>query len=49
MAEKAHDLSDNTRFAMPVRNLISLVIAVAFGIIERLNEFERNLEKYEIV
>ena len=46
MAEKAHDLDDNTRFAMPVRNLISLVVAVAFGvwayfgIIERLNKIE---------
>jgi|TARA_Y100000310_G_scaffold171003_1_gene171142 hypothetical protein len=46
MAEKAHDLSDNTRFAMPVRNLISLVVAVGFGvwayfgIIERLNKIE---------
>ncbi|MDP6584724.1 MAG: hypothetical protein QF535_08700 [Anaerolineales bacterium] len=43
---KAHDLDDNTRFAMPVRNLISLVVAVAFGvwayfgIIERLNKIE---------
>ena len=49
MAEKAHDLDDNTRFAMPVRNLISLVIAVAFGlwawfgVIERLNQIETNL------
>ena len=44
MAEKPHELNDNTRFAMPVRNLISLVVAVAFGvwayfgIIERLNK-----------
>ena len=49
MAEKAHDLDDNTRFAMPVRNLISLVVAVAFGlwawfgVIERLNQIETNL------
>ena len=49
MAEKAHDLSDNTRFAMPVRNLISLVVAVAFGlwawfgVIERLNKIETNM------
>ena len=46
---KAHDLDDNTRFAMPVRNLISLVVAVAFGlwawfgVIERLNKIETNL------
>ena len=46
MAEKPHELNDNTRFAMPVRNLISLVVAVAFGvwayfgIIERLNKIE---------
>ena len=43
---KPHELDDNTRFAMPVRNLISLVVAVAFGvwayfgIIERLNKIE---------
>ena len=46
---KAHELDDNTRFAMPVRNLISLVVAVAFGlwawfgVIERLNKIETNL------
>ena len=46
---KAHELDDNTRFAMPVRNLISLVVAVAFGlwawfgVIERLNQIETNL------
>ena len=46
---KAHDLDDNTRFAMPVRNLISLVVAVAFGlwawfgVIERLNKIETQL------
>ena len=43
---KAHEIDDGTRFAMPVRNLISLVIAVAlgvwayFGVIERLNKIE---------
>ena len=46
MAEKPHELNDSTRFAMPVRNLISMVVAVAFGvwgyfgIIERLNKIE---------
>ena len=49
MAEKPHELNDNTRFAMPVRNLISMVVAVAFGvwgyfgIIERLNNIETQL------
>ena len=44
--EQPHELNDNTRFAMPVRNLISLVVAVAlgvwayFGVIERLNKIE---------
>ena len=48
MAEAPTELNDNTRFAMPVRNLISLVVAVAFGvwayfgIIERLNKIETN-------
>ena len=43
------ELNDNTRFAMPVRNLISLVVAVAFGlwawfgVIERLNMIETNM------
>ena len=47
--EQPHELNDNTRFAMPVRNLISLVIAVAFGvwayfgIIERLNKIETQI------
>ena len=49
MAEKPHEINDNTRFAMPVRNLISMVVAVAFGvwgyfgIIERLNKIETQL------
>ena len=46
MANAPTELNDNTRFAMPVRNLISLVVAVAlgvwayFGVIERLNKIE---------
>ena len=46
---KAHEIDDGTRFAMPVRNLISLVVAVAlgvwayFGVIERLNRIETQL------
>ena len=48
-AQKPHELNDNTRFAMPVRNLISLVVAVAFGVwayfgvIERLNKIETQI------
>ncbi|SVB38029.1 uncharacterized protein METZ01_LOCUS190883 [marine metagenome] len=44
----AIDVSDRTKFAMPVRNLISLLASVAvgvwayFGIIERLNSIETN-------
>ena len=46
---KSHDLVDNTRFAMPVRNLLSLIVAVAlgvwayFGVIERLNKIETQI------
>jgi len=42
------DVSDRTKFAMPIRNLISLIASVAvgvwayFGIIERLNRIETN-------
>jgi len=42
----AADLDDSTRFAMPIRNLISIVAAVAvgvwawFGVQERLNRVE---------
>ena len=49
MADAPTELNDNTRFAMPVRNLISMVVAVAFGvwgyfgIIERLNKIETQL------
>ena len=44
----AIDVSDKTKFAMPIRNLISLVASVGvgvwayFGIIERLNRIETN-------
>ena len=50
MADAPTELNDNTRFAMPVRNLISLVVAVAFGvwayfgIIERLNKIETQID-----
>ena len=46
---ETHQINDQTRFAMPVRNLISMVVAVAFGvwgyfgIIERLNKIETQL------
>ena len=45
----AIDVSDRTKFAMPVRNLISLVASVAvgvwayFGVIERLNRIETEM------
>ena len=45
----AIDVSDRTKFAMPVRNLISLIASVAvgvwayFGIIERLNRLETEM------
>jgi hypothetical protein len=45
----AIDVSDRTKFAMPIRNLISLVASVAvgvwayFGIIERLNRIETEM------
>ena len=47
------NVSDNTKFAMPVRNLISLIVAVAFGvwayfgIIERLNKIETEMVLFE--
>mgnify|MGYP001171042029 CR=1 FL=1 len=50
MANAPTELNDNTRFAMPVRNLISLVVAVAlgvwayFGVTEQLNKHSTTLE-----
>ena len=46
MTQNISELDDNTRFAMPVRNLITIVTAVAlgvwawFGVQERLNRVE---------
>ena len=46
---EAIDVSDKTKFAMPIRNLISLIASVAvgvwayFGIIERLNRIETEM------
>jgi len=46
MAEKPLRMSDSTAVSMPIRNLISIVLAVAigvwayFGVIERLNKLE---------
>ena len=51
--ESPLNVSDNTKFAMPVRNLISLIIAVAFGvwayfgIVERLNKIETQMVLFE--
>ena len=51
--EEPLNVSDNTKFAMPVRNLISLIIAVAlgvwayFGIVERLNKIETQMVLFE--
>ena len=45
----AIDVSDRTKFAMPIRNLISLIASVAvgvwayFGIIERVNRIETEM------
>ena len=45
----AIDVSDSTKFAMPIRNLSSLIASVAvgvwayFGIIERLNRIETEM------
>ena len=47
------NVSDNTKFAMPVRNLMSLIVAVAFGvwayfgIVERLNKIETQMVLFE--
>ena len=47
------NVSDNTKIAMPVRNLISLIVAVAFGvwayfgIVERLNKIETQMVLFE--
>ena len=49
----AIDVSDKTKFAMPMRNLISLIASVAlgvwayFGIIERLNRIETQMVLFE--
>ena len=46
-------ISDNTAISMPMRNLISIVIAVAigvwayFGVIETLNKHSTKLELME--
>ena len=45
-------ISDNTSIAMPMRNLISIVVAVAvgvwayFGIVERINTLETSIQEY---
>ena len=46
-------INDNTNVALPLRNLISLIIAVcaglwfAFGVIERLNQLETKNKLFE--
>ena len=46
-------ISDNTSIAMPMRNLISIIVAVAigvwayFGIVERLNSLETSKQLME--
>ena len=46
-------ISDNTSIAMPMRNLISIVVAVAvgvwayFGIVERINTLETSKQLME--
>ena len=46
MADKPTRLSENTELSLPLRNLVSMIVAVAigtwayFGIIERLNQLE---------
>ena len=48
--EEHHSISDDTKVAMPLRNIISIVGAVAVstwaysGVIERLNRLETNYE-----
>lgn len=48
MTGKTTRLSENTELSLPLRNLISMIVAVAigtwayFGIIERLNQLETN-------
>ena len=53
MTEKIASMSDDTKVAMPIRNIISIVGAVAIstwaysGVIERLNRIETKLEVKE--
>lgn len=48
MVKNSTDLDESTRFAMPIRNLITIVTAVSlgvwawFGVQERLNRIETN-------
>ena len=53
MSQDTNHISDDTRVAMPIRNIISIVGAVAVstwaysGVIERLNRIETNQEVRE--
>ena len=49
----ASKLNENTEVALPLRNIISMIVAAAvatwayFGIIERLNQMETNITMME--
>ena len=49
----ASKLNENTEVALPLRNIISMIVAAAvatwayFGIIERLNQLETNITMME--
>ncbi len=53
MSQETNHISDDTKVAMPIRNIISIVGAVAVstwaysGVIERLNRIETNQEVRE--
>ena len=50
----ATEVNDNTQITIPIRNLIGMIAGVAvavwgyFGIVERLNSLENNVDKQEV-
>ena len=50
----ATEVNDNTQITIPLRNLIGMIAGVAiavwgyFGIVERLNSLENNVDKQEV-